>query len=350
MGLLENTIVSIGELDRSVMQEACSRQSSLTKPVGSLGILEDIAIKLAGITGTVCPAINNKTIVTMAGDHGVVAEGVSAYPQEVTGQMVANIVAGGAAINVLARHAGAKVVVVDLGIADRQHFGAINRKIKAGTDNMVHGPAMTRDEARASLEAGIEIVLREIDSGARIIGTGDMGIGNTTPSSAILASLAGLPADMTVGRGTGINDQGWQRKVEAVARAIQVNIPDPSDAVDVLAKVGGLEIGGLAGVILGAASRRVPVLVDGFISGAAALIAARIEPRCRNFMLASHLSVEPGHKIMLDMLELEPILKMNLRLGEGTGAALVMPILDAAVKIMKEMATFDSAGVSEKSD
>lgn len=351
MRLLRQTVESIGELDAKAMAEAVERQNRLTKPPGSLGVLEELAVRVAGITSSPLPDIGDKVIITMAGDHGVVAEGVSAYPQEVTAQMVSNFVRGGAAINVLARHAGARVVVVDMGVAAPVvQEGVMHRRIRPGTDNMAQGPAMSIEEAVASLEAGIGVVDQEIERGAQLIGTGDMGIGNTTPSSAVLAVFSGMPAERFVGRGTGIDDASWKRKVSTVYRALEVNRPDPRDAVEVLAKVGGLEIGGLAGCILGAAARRVPVLVDGFISGAAALVAARIEPKAREFMIASHLSVEPGHRLMLELLGLKPVLQMNLRLGEGTGAALAMNLIDASLKIMREMATFDSAGVSNRDD
>ena len=350
MRFLEKTLEAIGELDRTAMEAAMQRQKCLTKPPGSLGVLEELAVQVAGITGHTGSAIERKLIITIAGDHGVVAEGVSAYPPEVTWQMLSNFVAGGAAINVLARHAKARVLVVDMGVAAPVNLeGVLNCRIRAGTGNIAHGPAMSREEAIACLETGIAIVNQEVEKGVQLIGTGDMGIGNTTPSSAILAAFSGLPAERFVGRGTGIDDAAWERKVRAINRALEVNRPDPRDALEVLAKVGGLEIGGLAGCILGAAACRVPVIIDGFISGAAALIAARLQPRVRKFMIASHLSVEPGHRFMLDLLNLKPMLKMNLRLGEGTGAALAMTMLDAAQKIMKEMATFESAGVSNRS-
>ena len=349
MQLLNQTINLIGSLDEKAMEEALKKQNCLTKPKGSLGVLEDLAIQAAGITGKVWPEIGDKVIITMAADHGVVAEGVSAYPQEVTLQMLNNFVQGGAAINVLARHVGARVLVVDIGVAAAVELkGVLNKKIRWGTDNLAKGPAMSRSEAIAAVEAGIAVVNNEVGRGARVIGTGDMGIGNTTSSSTILAAFSSLPAEKIVGRGTGVDDGSWLRKIRAVYEALAVNRPDPRDALDVLAKVGGLEIGGLAGCILGAAARRVPVIIDGFISGAAALIAAQIEPKTRQFMIASHLSAEPGHRFVLDLLGLEPILKMNLCLGEGTGAALVMSLLDASLKIGSEMATFESAGVSGK--
>ncbi len=349
MSKLENTIAAVTGLDEEAMKQAAARQDQLTKPQGSLGVLEELSIRLAGIQGDPFPAIDRKVIIVMAGDHGVVAEGVSAFPQEVTPQMVANFVAGGAGINVLARHSGAEVRVVDMGVAANIDDPAvIDRKVKPGTDNMVEGPAMTRDEAIACLEAGIEIAEAEVDAGADLLGTGEMGIGNTTPSSAILTVFSGVGVEQATGRGTGIDNGALNVKREVIRRAIEVNRPDPDDGIDVLAKVGGLEIGGLAGVILGGAARRVPVIIDGFISGAAALVAARICPAARQYMIASHVSVEPGHKLILDELGLKPMLFMDMRLGEGTGAALAAGIVEASTRILAEMATFADAGVSEK--
>jgi len=347
--LLQKTLASIGELDAAAMSRAQARQNSLAKPAGSLGVLEELSIRLAGIRRGWEKGLEEKVIIVMAGDHGAVEEGVTAYPQEVTQQMLANFVRGGAAINVLARHAGARVVVVDMGTAAQESIeGVLNFKVRQGTGNIARGPAMTREEATAAIEAGIKIAQEEIEKGAQVVGTGDMGIGNTTPSSAILAAFSSLPPEKFVGRGTGVDETGWRRKVGAIYKALEVNAPDPRDPLDVLSKVGGLEIAGIAGCILGAAARRVPAVIDGFISTAGALIAARLQPRAKEFMIASHLSAEPGHRFMLELLGLEPVLRMNLRLGEGTGAALVMPLLDAALKILNEMATFASAGVSEK--
>lgn len=347
MSLLEQTIAAIQDADAAAMAEARTYQERLTKPPGSLGVLEELAVRLAGITGQVDLPLPHKVIVVAAGDHGVVEEGVSAFPQEVTMQMMANFVQGGAAINVLARHIGARVVVADFGVCrDLEMEGIRDLKIRRGTANIARGPAMSREEAAAAVEAGIKLVQEEIEQGLSVLGTGDMGIGNTTPSAAILSAFSGLSPSVCIGRGTGVDDAGLRRKAKAVADAVVVNRPDPRDALAVLAAVGGLEIAGLAGCILGAAAARKPVVIDGFISGAAALTAARLQPRAAQYMIASHLSAEAGHRFMLDQLGLEPVLRMNLRLGEGTGAALAMGILDAAAKIVREMATFESAGVS----
>lgn len=349
MNLLEKTIAQIGGLDQAAMQGAQARLNDLTKPLGSLGILEELVVKVAGITGNPRPRIGDKVIIIMAGDHGVVEENVTGYPQEVTPQMVLNFVQGGAAINVMARHVGARIQCVDVGVAaTMDNSGVTVKKVSCGTKNMAKGPAMTREEAIRSVEAGIQVAEEQIAKGATIIATGDMGIGNTTASSAILAVLSGMPMDCIVGRGTGIDDAMIRHKKEIVRRAVTLNNPDPRDGIDVLAKVGGLEIGGIAGVILGAAASQVPVIVDGFISGAGALIAGKIAPQSLPFMIASHDSVEPGHRIMLKMLGIEPMLQMKMRLGEGTGAALVIGLVEVACKVINEMATFSEAGVSEQ--
>jgi len=344
------SIPSIPPLDISAMQAARKRQSSLTKPEGSLGQLEELSIQLAGITGQHFPDLQRKAVVVMAADHGVSAEGVSAYPAEVTRQMVANFLAGGAAINVLARLAGAQVVVVDMGVAADldEAPGLIRRKIARGTSNMSAGAAMTREQAEEALQTGVEVADGLIDSGVNLLASGDMGIGNTTPSSAITAVITDRPAAQVTGRGTGLGDEALARKVELIAKSITLNRPDPADALDVVSKVGGFEIAGLAGVMLGAAARRVPVVVDGFISGAAALIAAGLSPAVKPYLIAAHQSVEIGHKYLLEHLGLKPLLNLDLRLGEGTGAALAFPILEAACRILQEMATFDEAQVSHK--
>jgi len=351
MGKLDDTISSIDGLDLKSMRLARERQDQLTKPQGSLGVLEELSVKLAGIQQRPIPEVNKKVIIVMAGDHGVAAEGVSAFPQEVTPQMVGNFAAGGAGINVLARHAGAEVRVVDMGVAAPVDIpGVINRKVRPGTANMAVGPAMSLEEAIACIEAGIEVAEEAIADGADLLGTGDMGIANTTASSAILTVFSGVDLELSVGRGTGIDNDGVTRKLEIIRQAIRINQPDKEDALDVLAKIGGLEIGGLAGVILGAAANRVPVIIDGFISGAAALVAASLCPECRNYMIASHVSVEPGHKLMLEELALKPMLFMDMRLGEGTGAALASSLVEASCKVLAEMATFAEAGVSEKEE
>ena len=347
MGLLEATISGIGELDSGAMAEAQSRQDQLTKPQGSLGMLEELSIRLAGIFGETIPPLGKKVVIVMAGDHGVVEEGVSRFPREVTPQMVLNFLRGGAAINVLARHAGAEVRVVDVGVATEVSGpGLIVRKVRNGTANMTRGPAMSREEAVRAIEVGIEVALEEIDKGALYLATGDMGIGNTTPSSAITSVLVGEDLELVTGRGTGLDEEARLAKVEVIRKAIALNEPDPGDPLDVLSKVGGLEIAGIAGVILGAASRRRPVVIDGFISAAGALVAAALAPSSQAFMVASHLSMEPGHRVILDKLGLRPVIHADMRLGEGTGAALTFFLLEAAVKILAEMATFDEAGVS----
>jgi nicotinate-nucleotide--dimethylbenzimidazole phosphoribosyltransferase len=349
---LERLLSQIAPLDESAMQAARSRQDQLTKPQGSLGRLEDLSVQIAGITAQPQPAIHQKVITVMAGDHGVVAEGVSAYPQEVTPQMVENFLHGGAAINVLARHVGARVVVADLGVVvDLQpHPDLVVRKIGYGTQNIAHGPAMSRQQAEQAILAGAEIVEAQIAKGLDVLATGDMGIGNTTPSAAIAAAITGRPPSEIVGRGTGVDDHGLRRKIEVVEKALQVNQPDKDDAMDVLTKVGGFEIGGLAGAILAAAAHHKPVVVDGFISTAAAMLAVKLAPETRGYLIAAHSSMERGHHVMLDWLQLTPLLDLHLRLGEGSGAALALSLLEASCKILNEMATFGQAGVSEKSE
>jgi nicotinate-nucleotide--dimethylbenzimidazole phosphoribosyltransferase len=348
---LQQTIANIQPLDNDAMRAARARQDQLTKPQGSLGRLEALSVQLAAITRQARPRFVQPAIITMAGDHGVARQGVSAYPAEVTPQMVLNFLRGGAAINVLARHVGARVVVVDIGVAADlpAHPELVNVKIAKGTRDFSIGPAMTRDEARRAVEAGIEIVTREIERGADLIGTGDMGIGNTTPSSAIVATITRRPVREVTGRGTGVDDAGLARKIATIERGIEINKPNPNDALDVLGDVGGFEIGGLAGVMIGAAARRVPVVIDGFISGAAALIAYTLTPAVQPYLIAAHRSVEIGHRAMLEHLRLDPLLDLDLRLGEGTGAALGISLCIAAAKILDEMATFGEAGVSEKS-
>ena len=346
---MEETIKKIGALDEHVISAARARQDMLTKPAGSLGTLEDISTKVAGITGNAMPEMKDKLIITMAGDHGVTDDGVSAYPKAVTAQMVYNFLNDGAAINVLARHAGARVVIVDMGVAvDFTHERLVSKKIAYGTANMAKGPAMSYEDAVRSIEAGIEVFESEAKKGVDIVGVGDMGIGNTTSSSAIVAVITGEAVKKVTGRGTGIDDAGLEKKIAVIEEAIRVNKPNNKDAIDVLAKVGGFEIGGMAGVILAAASHRVPVVIDGFISGTAALVAYGIAPAVKDYMIAAHRSVERGHSVTLDYIGLKPLLDLDMRLGEGTGAALGICIVDAACKILGEMATFEDAGVSEK--
>lgn len=350
MSLIQQTINAIRPLDADAMQQARARQDRLTKPQGSLGRLEALSIQLAGITHSATPSVARKAVIVMAGDHGVTAEGVSAYPSAVTPQMVYNFLRGGAAINVLARHVGARVVVVDVGVAaDLDPTpGLAIRKVAYGTQNLARGPAMTYEQTVRAIEVGIEIVEAEIANGLDLVATGDMGIGNTTPSAAMAASLTGRSAAEVTGRGTGVDDAGLARKVEVIERALALNCPNARDALDVLMKVGGLEIAGLVGVILGAAAQRVPVLIDGFISGAAALVAVSLVPQVKDYLIAAHCSVEVGHRVTLPHLGLSPLLDLQMRLGEGTGAALAMSIVEAACKILSEMVTFDEAGVAEK--
>jgi nicotinate-nucleotide--dimethylbenzimidazole phosphoribosyltransferase len=347
---IEQTIARIGEPDRAAMAAAADRQGRLTKPAGSLGRLEEVAGRLAGILGQAVPRVRERLIVVAAADHGVAAEGVSAYPAEVTGQMVLNFLRGGAAINVLARLAGARVVIVDAGVAASlpEHPRLVRAAVGRGTANMARGPAMTREQARACLERGIELARREIERGADLVGTGDMGIGNTTAASAVTSAVTGRPPAEVTGSGTGISEAQRARKAAVIEQALRRNRPDAADGVDVLARVGGFELGFLAGVMLGAAAERRAVILDGFISGAAALIAFTLCPRVREFMIASHRSAEPGHAAVLAHLGLQPLLDLGLRLGEGTGAALAMPVVEAAVRCLADMATFDEAGVSGK--
>jgi nicotinate-nucleotide--dimethylbenzimidazole phosphoribosyltransferase len=334
-----------------LLEKAYLRLDSLTKPQGSLGRLEEFAQKLVLQTGRTMPSpITKKAIFTFAGDHGVVDEGVSLFPKEVTIQMVYNILRGGAAINILARHAGADEVVVDIGVD--YDFGGekdlLSKKVVKGTKNMRKGPAMSREEAQKCIDTGIEIALEYAEKGYSMFGTGEMGIGNTTPSSAIAAVLTGTTVREVTGKGTGITDDMLEHKIKVIEDSIALNKPDYSDPIDVLAKVGGAEIGGIAGLILGAASKRIPVVIDGFISTAGALIAYCIEPAVKDYMFAAHNSVEKGHAIILEKMGLKPILDLGLRLGEGTGAAIGMFIIEAGLKIYREMATFDEAGVSKE--
>jgi nicotinate-nucleotide--dimethylbenzimidazole phosphoribosyltransferase len=348
--LLANTIKMIKPLDKEAMDSARTRQDTLTKPRGSLGRLEELSIKLAGIQGKALPQIRHKVIFTMAGDHGVAAEGVSAYPAEVTAQMIYNFLKGGAGINVLARQAGARVVIVDMGVAAElePHPKLVSRKIAPGTQDMLLRPAMTQEQAVAAIETGIELVGAEVARGFDIVGTGDMGIANTTSSSAICAVMTGKPVSEVTGRGAGLSDEQLAHKIEVIQRALEANHPDPKQPLEVLARVGGFEIGGLVGVMLAAAAHRIPIVIDGFISGAAALIAVALAPRLRDFLIPAHVSVEPGHKIALRHLRLKPLLNLNMRLGEGTGAILGIFLAEAAARILAEMSTFAEAGVSEK--
>ncbi|MFA5089452.1 MAG: nicotinate-nucleotide--dimethylbenzimidazole phosphoribosyltransferase [Candidatus Omnitrophota bacterium] len=350
MNKIEDITKNIPGIDRIMIEKTQQRLNNLTKPQGSLGRLEELAKQICGITGKDNPQLTNKVIFTLASDHGVTEEGVSAFPKEVTAQMVYNFLSGGAGINVLANHVGARVVVVDIGVASdlKPHPRLRVKKINYGTKNMAKGPAMTRDEAIRSLLAGIEIFEEEFKRGIDIAATGEMGIGNTTSASAITACFTKKEVEEITGRGAGLNDEGLKNKINIIKKSISLNKPDPQDPVDVLSKVGGFEIGGLAGVILAAACRKVPIVIDGFISGAAALLAFRIEPKVKEYMIAGHKSVEGGHQVILEHIGLKPLLELEFRLGEGTGAALGIGMAEAAVKILTQMATFKKAGVCER--
>ena len=352
---LEEIIEGIKPVDPEWIQKAQERTAQLVMPTRALGRLHEISEQLCGIQETLEPSINHKAILVMAGDHGVVEEGVSAYPQEVTPAMVQTFLAGGAGINAISRQVGADVRVVDMGvIADIDTTGLkgagclVVQKIANGTANFTKGPAMSRQDAETAVVTGFENASKLIKEGADILGTGDMGIGNTTPSAAIGAVLTGATLDEMVGRGTGVDDAGLARKRDAIRRGIELNKPEPEDGLDVLAKVGGFEIGGIAGAILAAAFHRRAVVVDGFISTAGALIAQALCPTVKDYLFAGHFSEEPGHRMMLQHLGLKPILDLGMRLGEGTGAALAMSVMEAAVRMFKEVLTFEEAGVANK--
>lgn len=348
---LVEVIAQIRDVDSNVGLETQRRLDRLTKPQGSLGRLEELAVQYCMMTGERKPAVPRGVVFTFAADHGVVDEGVSAYPRAVTAQMVLNFLRGGAGVNVLARHAHVEVRVVDIGVAHEFETmnGLLNRKVMMGTHNMVHQPAMSPAQAEEAVMVGANLAMEAAREGVGMIGTGEMGIGNTTASAAITAVMTGTDVHSVTGMGTGIDEQGRRKKIEVIERALAVHRPDPTDALDVLSKVGGLEIAGMAGLMLGAAASRIPVVLDGFIAGAAALIACAVQPRCRQYLIASHRSVEKGHQVVLDHLRLKPLFDLDLRLGEGTGACLGMSLVQVAVKILTEMATFGEAGVSERS-
>ena len=350
--VLSSVLERIGNADPGAMRRAAARQMTLTKPPGSLGRLEDISIRLAGMFGTDRPVIRGKSVIVAAGDHGVVAQGVTGYPQAVTAQMVMNFLAGGAAISAMARLGGVHQVVVDAGVAADlpNHPDLRILRIGHGTADISRGPAMSRDQAVRCLEAGAGLATEVAATGADLIATGDMGIGNTTSSSAITAAITGRSPHETTGGGTGRTPAELQRKAAVVGRALKVNAPDREDPIGVLRKVGGFEIGVLAGVVLGAAAARRAVVLDGFISGAAALIAHGLSPAAGDYMIASHRSAEKGHRAVLSHLGLEPLLDLGMRLGEGTGAVLAMPVIEAAAACLSGMATFAEAGVADRSE
>lgn len=348
---LAKELSRIQPLNAKAIEAAKRRQGRLTKPPGSLGRLEELSIQLAGIYGDEKPQVRRKTVIVAAGDHGVVAQGVTAYPQVITGQMVLNFLSGGAAVSVMAKHAGVRLVVVDAGVVSDipDHPWLKRVSIGKGTKDIAVGPAMTRAQAEACLLAGIDLAKKAIEEGADILGTGDMGIGNTTPSSAITSVISGKSPAITTGKGTGRTLAELKAKATVVKKALAVNKPNPKDGIDVLAKVGGFEIGVLAGVVLGAAIEKRPLVLDGFISGAAGLIACTISPTAKDYCIASHRSAEQGHIVMLQHLGIKPLLDLEMRLGEGTAAVLAMGIIEAAAACLREMATFQEAGVSNKS-
>jgi nicotinate-nucleotide--dimethylbenzimidazole phosphoribosyltransferase len=348
-GLLEDTIAAVGPLDAAAVAAARERQEALTKPSGSLGRLEDLSVQLAGIAGQCPPPLPEPAVVAVfAADHGVHAKGVSPWPQEVTAQMVANFLASGAAVNAIAAQAGAAVCVVDVGVATNLPTaqGLLSRKVRPGTADMTEGPAMTLEEARLAVETGIKVAADLVDEGNRCLITGDMGIANTTASATLIAVFTGSTPALVTGRGTGIDDPTWARKVEVVRRALDLHRCDPASPLETLAAVGGLEHAALAGFILGGAARRVPVLLDGVIACAAAVAARAFAPQVTDYLIAGHLSTEPGALRALDALGLRPLLDLGMRLGEGSGAVLALPVVAAAARVLRDMATFDSAGVS----
>lgn len=346
MKLLKKTIDAITPLDRAAMDRAQERLDNLLKPPGSLGRLEDIARQLAGISGSIKNSVDRKTILIMCADNGVYEEKVASFPQEVSTLVAETMVSGLSGVAVLARHAGASLKVVDIGLkGEPKGAGIINRKIRMGTSNIATGPAMSRDEAVRAMEIGIETANQAIDEGADLLGTGEVGIGNTTTSSAILYAFTDANLDRLVGRGAGLSDEGLENKKSVIERAVKHNRPDPGDAVDVVAKVGGFDIAGLAGCYLGAAARRKPIVIDGFISGAAAVAAVKLCPGVKDFMFTSHVSREPGTVLIQEILGLAPMLDMNMRLGEGTGCALAFSIIEAATRMMNEMGSFSDIGM-----
>ncbi|MEU4369716.1 nicotinate-nucleotide--dimethylbenzimidazole phosphoribosyltransferase [Micromonospora chersina] len=356
--MLESTVAAIRPLDETAMAAARELQGRLTKPAGSLGALEPLSVRLAGLAGTCPPPLPEPAAVAIfAGDHGVHAQGVTPWPQEVTAQMIANFVAGGAVVNAFARQAGASVTVVDVGVAtplpvapsaDPAGPRLVAANVRPGTRDLTVTAALTRDEARTAVETGIRIAGELVDAGAGILLTGDMGIGNTTPAAALIAAFTAVDAAAATGRGTGVDDETYARKVGVVRAALERHAPDPADPLGVLAAVGGLEHAALAGLVLGAAARRVPVLLDGVIAVSAALAAAAFAPDAVGAMVAGHRSAEPGATAALRHLGLDPLIDLGLRLGEGTGALLALPVVTGAVRVLHEVATFDSAGVAEK--
>jgi len=351
---LQHTISSIPHLNSDIHEQALDRLRNQARPAGSLGVLEPISARLAAITGTIDVQLKKKYVITCAGDHGVVEEGVSLFPPEVTPQMVYNFVNNGASINVLGKHAGATVIAADLGVNHdfEPELPIFHKKVMKGTANLAQGSAMTREQAEQSILNGIEIVTELIEQrgGVDMLATGDMGIGNTTPSTAIIAAFSGISVEELTGRGTGIDNNALTKKITAIKQGLATNQPDPSDPIDVLAKVGGCEIGGLAGLVIGAAAHGIPVVCDGLISTAGALIACELAPAAKHYLFASHKSVEIGHTFMHERLGVEPLIDLGFRLGEGTGAAIAMELLDASTRILADIKTFAEVAIADQND
>ena len=347
---ISQTLEKIQPVSSNLLDKAQAHLDSLTKPPSSLGKLEELAKRYVAIQNNESPTLKKISTVVFAADHGVTAEGISAYPSEVTAQMVINFLNKGAAVNVLANHINAEVTIVDIGVNFQfeSHPNLLDRKIALGTKNFSKEPSMTRSQAETSIVTGIEIATESAKKGIDILTTGEMGIGNTTPSSAIFSILGNTPVEYVTGRGTGIDDSTLTKKISIIIKGIDLHNPDPDDPIDILAKVGGFEIGGIAGLILGAAAQKIPVVVDGFISGAGAALALKMSPSAGDYIFPSHRSTEPGHKIFFELLGYPPLFDLNMRLGEGTGALLAVNLIQSAIKIYKEMATFQSAGVSNK--
>ena len=347
---ISQTLEKIQPVSSNLLDKAQAHLDSLTKPPSSLGKLEELAKRYVAIQNNESPTLKKISTVVFAADHGVTAEGISAYPPEVTAQMVINFLNKGAAVNVLANHINAEVTIVDIGVNFQfeSHPNLLDRKIALGTKNFSKEPSMTRSQAETSIVTGIEIATESAKKGIDILTTGEMGIGNTTPSSAIFSILGNTPVEYVTGRGTGIDDSTLTKKISIIIKGIDLHKPNPDDPIDILAKVGGFEIGGIAGLILGAAAQKIPVVVDGFISGAGAALALKMSPSAGDYIFPSHRSTEPGHKIFFELLGYPPLFDLNMRLGEGTGALLAVNLIQSAIKIYKEMATFQSAGVSNK--
>ena len=348
MEIFERTVAGIRPAYEESKKEAAERLDMLVKPIGSLGKLEDIAVKISGITGKQKNNFDKKVTIIMASDNGVSEEGVSAAPQSVTALMTINFLKGITGVCVLSKHAGADIRVVDIGVAsDLEYPGLINRKIRKGTSNMAKGPAMSREEAISAIETGIEMVSQLVKEGYSLFGTGEMGIGNTSTASAVAMAFIGCSSEETVGKGVGLTEEGYANKKSVIERAISINKPDSNDPIDVLSKVGGFDIAGMTGCFLGAAYYRVPIVIDGFISAAAALAAYRINPLVRDYIIPSHLSEEPGYSLVINEIGLKPLLDLNMRLGEGSGCPLAFNIIEAAETIISDMATFEEATIRD---